>query len=104
MQERQLREAVALLRDDGLVWSEDFETIRLALADLLAKIAQLPTAQLDDELDELLARLLHTDHLPTKIPDALERWVKDGARELGIYQDATDSPAFRDLVRRFFRL
>lgn len=104
MQERQLREAVALLRDNGLVWSEDFEVIRLALADLLAKIAQLPTAQLDDELDELLARLLHADHLPTRTPDALENWVKTGAIELGIYSDATESPAFRDLIRRFFRL
>jgi len=36
-----MKQAEGLLRDDNLVWSEDFNYIRLALADLLGKEAAM---------------------------------------------------------------
>lgn len=81
MLDAQIREAVALLRDDGLVWSPDFETIRLALADLLDAIGRLPTHQLDDQLDELMSRLLRVEpDLKDEEVDALEAWIRSVAK------------------------
>ena len=81
MLDAQIREAVALLRDDGLVWSPDFESIRLPLADLLEAIGRLPTHQLDDALDGLFIRLLciEPDDKPAG-EDALEAWIRSVAK------------------------
>lgn len=53
-----LQELLNLLRDDQLVWSADFESIRLPLVKLLTHIEQLDTHQFDDDLDELTAGLI----------------------------------------------
>lgn len=58
MLDSQIREAIAILQDEHLVWSEDMELIRGPLAALIAKIHTLPTHQLDDEMDELVLILL----------------------------------------------
>lgn len=81
MDDLSLRQSVALLRDNNLVWSEDFETLRQPLADLLDKIRQLPTHSLDDELDELAAALTGA-HVPDPRLDALEAWIEKAARVL----------------------
>lgn len=103
MNEPELREAVALLRDEQLVWSEDFEVIRVPLAGLLAKIAQLPTHQLDEELDAFLRPLLSFEHEVTEPNDPLESWVQKSARDLGIYKQLSDaSPEFKTAITKLF--
>ena len=103
MIEQELREAVALLRDENLVWSEDFEVIREPLAGLLAKIAQLPTHQLDDELDAFLRPLLRFEPEPSTPADPLEAWIDTSTRELGIYRALSDkSPEFKEALKKLF--
>lgn len=53
-----LTELLQILRDDQLVWSADFESIRKSLVKLLTKIEQTDSHQFDEELDELTASLL----------------------------------------------
>ena len=99
-----LRQGIALLRDEQLVWSEDLELLRLPLADLLDKINQLPTHQLDEELEVLLGVLLRPDLVEGRVPEPLERWMRDAARQLGVYKvAANESPAMRDIVRKLFK-
>jgi hypothetical protein len=51
----ELNDAIALLRDDNLVWSDDFDAIRHDLANLLGSLgtlfdaAQAITGELTDE-------------------------------------------------------
>ena len=85
MLDAQIRESVALLRDDGLVWSPDFETIRLPLADLLEAIGRLPTHQLDDALDGLMIRLLCIEPDENERgDDPLEAWIRSVAKTFRI--------------------
>jgi uncharacterized protein YihD (DUF1040 family) len=53
-----LNELLQLLKDDQLVWSADFESIRKPFVKLLTKIEQTDSHQFDEELDELTASLL----------------------------------------------
>lgn len=53
-----LNKLLQLLKDDQLVWSADFESIRKPLVKLLTKIEQTDSHQFDEELDELTASLL----------------------------------------------
>jgi hypothetical protein len=39
-----INNAIALLRDDNLVWSDDFNSIRYELADLLGSLQKLSEA------------------------------------------------------------
>ncbi len=50
-------EAVELLKDDNLVWSEDFESIRKNLALLMAKAWEMEYAGLEPELGDLALNL-----------------------------------------------
>lgn len=98
----QLSQAIALLRDEHLVHSEDFELIRLPLADLLTKIDQSPSHQFDDEVDAI-TRPIVAGETSVTIPEPLEAWMKGAAHELGIYSVASnESPTLRHLVRRIF--
>jgi hypothetical protein len=99
----EVSQAIALLRDETLVHSEDFELIRLPLASLLERLAQTPSHQFDDEIADLVHPIL-TGETAVKISEPLEAWIQSSARALGIYRvAANESPAFRDLMRKVFR-
>lgn len=52
-----LRSAVNLLRDPNLVWSQDLESIREPLADLLDLIGQLPRTFIDEPAQRIAQAL-----------------------------------------------
>jgi hypothetical protein len=51
-------EALKLLNDKNLVWSEDFESIRKNLALLMAKIWEMEYAGLEPEIGDLALNLV----------------------------------------------
>jgi len=51
-------EALTLLNDQNLVWSEDFESIRKNLALLMAKAWEMEYAGLEPELGDLALNLI----------------------------------------------
>jgi hypothetical protein len=51
-------ELIKVLKDDKLVWSSDFESIRKPLARLLEVIEQTGSHQFDEQVDELVSGLL----------------------------------------------
>jgi hypothetical protein len=53
----ELHKAIKLLEDENLVWSGDFDTIRLELTQLLRKAADVEYHRLEAELDALARQL-----------------------------------------------
>jgi hypothetical protein len=51
-------QALELLNDDNLVWSDDFESIRKNLALLMAKAWEMEYAGLEPELGDLALNLV----------------------------------------------
>ena len=51
-------EALELLNDDNLVWSDDFESIRKNLALLMAKAWEIEYAGLEPEIGDLALNLV----------------------------------------------
>jgi hypothetical protein len=49
----EIHKAIKLLEDENLVWSGDFDTIRLELTELLRKAADVEYHRLEAELDAL---------------------------------------------------
>ena len=49
----ELEKALKLLEDKNLVWSQDFDTIRLELSQLMRKAAEVRYRELEVELDSL---------------------------------------------------
>jgi len=49
----ELEKAIKLLEDKNLVWSEDFDTIRLELTQLMRKATDVEYHKLEAELDAL---------------------------------------------------
>jgi hypothetical protein len=49
----ELEKALKLLEDKNLVWSKDFDTIRLELSQLMRKAAEVRYRELEAELDSL---------------------------------------------------
>ena len=49
----ELEKALKLIEDKNLVWSEDFDTIRLELTQLMRKAADVEYHKLEAELDAL---------------------------------------------------
>ena len=49
----ELEKALKLLEDKNLVWSQDFDTIRLELSQLMRKAAEVRYRELEAELDRL---------------------------------------------------
>lgn len=99
-----LKEAVALLDDAHLVWSDDFEQIRLPLSDLLERIRQSGSQEFDDELDTLLAQLLQIEYTDPDADDPLMQWLESATRQLGIVEYAASrsertAAAFKRLFR-----
>lgn len=52
-----VREAVELLKDENLVWSDDFESIRKNLGLLMAKAWEMEYAGLEPEIGDLALNL-----------------------------------------------
>lgn len=50
----ELQKAVKVLEDNNLVWSQDFDTIRLELSQLMRKAAEVRYRELEAELDSLV--------------------------------------------------
>lgn len=100
--ESEIRQAVALLRDNTLVWSSDMEAIRLELADLMEAVGRLPTHQLDDQMDELVFKVLGQDLQSVTSNDPLEAWIEASTRELGIIAVASRSESFKDALKKMF--
>jgi len=97
-----LHDAIKLLKDENLVWSNDFELVRLPLAKVFEKIEQIDTHQFDNEVFEICSAL---DSGPsTDGPDdPLESWIVDSARELGIYEySATKSRSMAKALKKLF--
>jgi hypothetical protein len=55
-------EALTLLNDQNLVWSEDFESIRKNLALLMAKAWEMEYAGLEPELGDLALNLVRGEN------------------------------------------
>jgi hypothetical protein len=49
----ELEKAIKLIEDKNIVWSEDFDTIRLELTQLMRKAADIEYHKLEAELDAL---------------------------------------------------
>jgi hypothetical protein len=58
MLDSDLTKAINLLKDDNLVWSGDFESIRIPLAGVLVKATQVEYHHLEPEITELCLRLI----------------------------------------------
>ena len=54
-----IEKAIKLLEDKNLVWSQDFDTIRLELKELLRKAAEVEYHKLEAELDGLAQSLVN---------------------------------------------
>jgi hypothetical protein len=50
----ELQKAVKVLEDSNLFWSQDFDTIRLELSQLMRKAAEVRYRELEAELDSLV--------------------------------------------------
>jgi hypothetical protein len=55
-------EALKLLNDPNLVWSDDFESIRKNLAGLMAKAWEMEYAGLEPELGDLALNLIRGEN------------------------------------------
>ena len=98
-----LTKTINLLKDEGLVWSEDMEVMRRPVAALLAKIAQTDTHQFDDELAAIADAMLNVADTPIGVPDEMEQWIQSGFRQMGIYNAmGIASPSFREAIRKLF--
>ena len=55
----ELEKAIKLLEDKNLVWSKDFDTIRLELTQLMRKAADVEYHKLEAELDALAKQVMN---------------------------------------------
>jgi len=95
--DNELRAAISLLRSD-LIWSDDFESIRLPLANLLETLRRTPSRQFDDTLAELCTALEGGNVPATR--DPMELWVADASKQLAVDQAIADY----ELAKRLKRL
>jgi regulator of replication initiation timing len=58
LDEREIFEAILLLKDDNLVWSSDLEAIRRNLARLMERIMQVEWHYLEPEIGDLALNLI----------------------------------------------
>ena len=79
MLDSDLTKAINLLKDDNLIWSNDFESIRIPLAGVLVKATQVEYHHLEPEITELCLRLIS------------ER--ESYARELGTTDESSTMPS-----------
>jgi hypothetical protein len=58
LDERDILEAISLLKDENLVWSSDLEAIRRNLARMLERIMQVEWHYLEPEIGDLALNLI----------------------------------------------
>lgn len=59
--EREIFDAILLLKDENLVWSSDLEAIRRNLARLMERIMQVEWHYLEPEIGDLALNLIRTE-------------------------------------------
>ena len=80
-----LNETLRLLRDNDLIWSADFEAVRLPLADLLERLYQTGSHQFDDDVEALHKALTEgTLKQQADSTDPTEAWVAKSAWAFGV--------------------
>lgn len=95
-----LHDALRLLKDDNLVWSDDFELIRKHLVQLLVLIDQSGSHVFDEPVDAIISALANPE---PHVPEPLEKWVMDSSRTLGVYsQVAGKSKQTAEAIRKLF--
>jgi hypothetical protein len=110
---KEIDKAIRILRDDNLVWDEDFEQIRYPLADLLDVATQFEYRHIEDQIDKIVDVLVKEE--PSKraswteedgeltIPSVLEEWDEQTKRQIYIYQSLTEqSKATRQILKKLF--
>ena len=97
-----IKQLINLLRyDEG--WSNEIDSIRIPLADLIEGVEDTGSHQFDDAIDEITVNLL-TARNKSGFKDPLEAWTDSAIRQLGIYQDLTaESPKMADAIKKLFR-
>lgn len=99
-----LEEAIALLDDKHLVWSDDFESIRLPLSDLLERLRLSESKEFDDEIDTLLHALLQIEYTDEIANEPLLQWLDSASRQLEIVEyTASRSERTAAALKRLFR-
>lgn len=94
-----LDQAVSLLRDEQLVWSDDFAGLRAPLAELLRWLDSIDYADATPVRDLITAVLAEDGDIG--LADPFEDWIFDAARQLGIYQEtASRSEAMAAALKR----
>lgn len=94
-----LDQAVALLRDDQLIWSDDFEGLRRPLVELLRWLDSIDYADAAPVRGVVMALLAEDGDLGQA--DPLEEWVFDAARQLGIFEEtAARSASMASALKR----
>jgi len=80
-----LKDAIYLLRDDNLVWSNDFDSIRHAVANLLIEVAEI-NAPYQSPAAEHLAILLTQDEARISELKIIPWPVKDDSNSVKAYR------------------
>jgi len=69
--DREISQAIRLLKDENLVWSSDFETIRKPLAGMLERALQVEYHYLEPEISDLAILLIKEgDKIVRELPTA----------------------------------
>jgi hypothetical protein len=101
--ENKLRESIAFLNDDSLIWSDDFETIRKSLAALLQDLDT--HCWQSHELESFVDALLQTEITQIDLEDPLMQWIDSASRQLGIVEyTASKSERMTAALKRLFRV
>lgn len=82
MMSKNVEEAIKLLRDDNLVWSDDFEQIRVSLVNVLVEILELSNPIPVLAVETLAEILIASDS------DALIPWPAKDETNSRIYYNA----------------
>lgn len=98
-----IKQAIALLQDQNLIWSDDFETIREPLADYLIDLNTHGDGA-DIALEPLLDKLLQTEVTEAGYDDPLMEWIESATRQLGIVEyTASRSERMAAALKKLFR-
>jgi hypothetical protein len=86
MLDSDLTKAINLLNDDNLIWSRDFESIRIPLAGVLVKATQVEYHHLEPQITELCLRLISER-------ESNARELKTTGENPAMQSDTTGQPA-----------
>jgi hypothetical protein len=68
--EREIFDAIQLLKDENLVWSADFESIRKNLGFMLERIMQVEWRYLEPEIGDLCLNLIRDKERETNVRES----------------------------------